>query len=192
MAHDFLEIETKYDASSIDRLDFKMLVKSLNPKSMVYVESRDVYFIKSEDDFIRYRMPTENDKDPRSELTFKKKLKDSNNIVRTEVNLRIDKNDKETVTAFVEGLGYKRNFSVWKACDLYFFDDCNVVYYNVIDDDKKVASFIEIEVKENAGYTEEQAWEIINKYEKMLAPLGISAQRRKRLSLYEMYRRINQ
>jgi predicted adenylyl cyclase CyaB len=185
----FLEIETKYDASNINRVDFKILVKSINPKSLIYVESRDVYFIKTADEFVRYRMPVENNDDPRAELAFKKKHAQNNNIVRTEVNLRVDGNSPETVTAFIEGLGYKRNFSVYKMCDIYYFDDCNIVYYNVVDDDNRHASFLEIEVKEDAGIDEEQAWGILQKYEKLLSPLGINAQKRKKLSLFEMYRR---
>lgn len=185
----FLEIETKYDASNIERVEFKKLMRSLKPKSLVVVESSDVYFVRSADDFIRYRMPIENGDDKRAELAFKKKHAQSNNIVRTEVNLRVDPNDPETVVAFVEGLGYKRNFSIYKMCDIYYFDDCNIVYYNVVDDDGKPASFLEIEVKEDAGIGEEAAWGILQKYEKLLSPLGISAQKRKKLSLYEMYRR---
>ena len=35
--------------------------------------------------------------------------------------------------------------------------------------------------------TQEQAWEVVQKYEKLLAPLGITPQKRKKLSLFEMY-----
>jgi predicted adenylyl cyclase CyaB len=185
----FLEIETKYDASSINRTDFKILMRSLSPNSLVTVESNDIYFVKSTDEFVRYRMPIENGDDKRAELAFKKKHSQNNNIVRTEVNLRVDPNSPETVVAFVEGLGYKHNFTIYKICDIYYFDDCNIVYYNVISEENKVASFLEIEVKENEGIGEKQGWEILNKYEKLLAPLGVNAQKRKKLSLYEMYRR---
>lgn len=188
----FLEIETKYDAEEINRLQFKSLITSLNPKTFLYVEGTDVYYVKQENDFLRYRMAVKHIDDKRSELTFKKKSVDKNNNIRTEVNLRIDLNSPELVSAFCEGLGYKRNFSVYKMCDIYFFDDANIVYYTVISDTGKQASFLEIEASEDIGLTEEAAWEVVQKYEKILSPLGINAQKRKRLSLFEMYVKYDQ
>ena len=183
----FLEIETKYDAENIERLSFKSLMMSLSPKSFLYIESADKYFVKSETEFLRFRMPPEGEK--RAELTFKKKHINANNNVRTEVNLRIDDNRPETVNAFCEGLGYKFNFSIYKMCDIYFFEDSNVVLYSVVDEDNKIKSFLEIEVREDQEITESAAWDIVLKYEKILSPLGINAQKRKRLSLFEMYRK---
>lgn len=185
----FTEFETKYDANNIDRLKFKSIMKDLNPKDFIYGEGTDVYFIKEGDDFLRYRMPAVNGTDKRSELTFKKKRIDKNNIIRTEVNLRVDINNPKLVTEFCEGLGYKKNFSVYKMFDIYYFNDAILVYYSVIDDFGKISNFLEIEINDNEEFTEEQAWEIISKYEKILAPIGISPQKRKRLSLFEMYRR---
>src|SRR5579864_9226535 len=86
----FLEIETKYDATDIDRIKFKVLAKGLSPTRFIYGEGTDIYFIKADDDFLRYRMPMVNSDDKRSELTFKKKSTKNNNMIRTEVNLRID------------------------------------------------------------------------------------------------------
>lgn len=189
----FLEVECKYNADDIDRIAFKDLVKSLNPKSFLYVESSDVYYVRSENEFLRYRMPSQNklngDEENRSELTFKKKSMDKNNWVRTEVNLRIDQNDPKLINAFCEGLGYSKNFSIEKACDIYFFDSVDIVYYTVKSEDGKYSNFIEIECLEDIGLTQEQSWELVQKYEKLLLPLGITPQKRKKLSLYEMYRK---
>jgi len=185
----YLEIETKYEANDADRLKFKALAVTLNPTKFIYVESRDVYYVKSKDEFLRYRMPVEHLNDPRSELTFKKKHTERNNMIRTEVNLRVDVNSADLLAAFCEGLGYNRNFSVYKMCDIYYFNDANIVFYSVLDDFGKTASFMEIEASEDIGLTPEQAWEVIQKYEKLLAPIGISPQKRKKLSLFEMYRR---
>ena len=188
--HDFLEIETKYSADLIGRMDFKKLVSSFDPISFLYVESKDVYYVKSDTEFLRHRNPPDFNGEKRAELTFKKKHTVKNNNTRTEVNLRIDSNSPETVGAFCEGLGYKKNFSIMKFCDIYFFQDgANVVYYSVIDEDGKCSNFIEIEAGEGLGLTSEQSWEIVLKYEKMLLPLGITAQKRKKLSLFEMYRK---
>lgn len=183
----FLEIETKYDADFINRLTFKALMKGMSPKSFLYVESSDRYFVKSETEFLRFRMPPDNDQ--RAELTFKKKHGTLNNNVRTEVNLRVDNNSADTVNAFCEGLGYKFNFSIYKMCDIYYFEDANVVLYSVIDEDNKIKTFLEIEVREDQDILEEAAWDIVLKYEKILNPLGINGQKRKRLSLFEMYKK---
>lgn len=191
--HKFLEIECKYNAEESNRTPFKDLAKSLNPTRFVYVESHDIYYSKGADEFLRYRMPAENSqnetKDVRSELTFKKKHAESNNVIRTEVNLRVDLNNPELVNAFCEGLGYTKNFSILKRCDIYFYDDADIVFYSVKDEDGKYAYYLEIEVEESLNLSEEAGWEVIKKYEKILAPLGITAQKRKRLSLWEMYRR---
>ena len=189
----FLEVEAKYNADDIDRMAFKDIAKSLSPKSFVYVESKDIYYVKGESEFLRYRMPAENTQDgttsSRSELTFKKKHTEKNNIVRTEVNLRVDLNDPTLVEAFCQGLGYAKNFSIHKSCDIYYYEDADIVYYSVKDEAGKYANFLEIEVDESLDITQEQAREIIQKYEKFLSPLGISAQKRKKLSLFEMYKK---
>lgn len=188
MSKKFLEIETKYDANGIDRIQFKNLLTSMGPKSFLYVESTDVYFSKGED-FIRYRMPPETEKTSKSELTLKKKHISANNVIRTEINLRVDPNDAQTVYAFCEGLGYSKNFSVYKICDIYFFEDADVVFYTVLDEDKKSAHFLEIEVDESLDITEDEAKGILTKYEKLLAPLGLTAQKRMKRSLWEIYRK---
>ena len=189
VSKDFLEIEVKFNADKIDRYAFKEIAKNLEPSDFLYVESTDIYYIKSDSEFLRHRASAENTKSKRSELTFKKKKNDKNNVVRTEVNLRVDHNDKNTVEAFATGLDYHYGFSLWKACDVYYYHDVNLVYYTVRDDSGKYSHFIEVEVNEDLEITEEAAWEIIRKYEKILEPLGISPQSRLRKSLFEMYKK---
>jgi adenylate cyclase class IV len=185
----YLEIETKYDATGIDRLEFKKLAKMLNPKTFVYVESRDVYYINKEGIFLRYRMPAENMDDPRAELTPKIKHVEQNNIVRTEPNLRIDLNDPGRVKSFCNSIGFQENFSIYKMCDIYNYEDATLVYYTVVDENSKCANFMEIEVNEDLDIEKEEGMSIIQKYEKILSSLGITAQKRKKLSLFEMYRK---
>jgi predicted adenylyl cyclase CyaB len=184
-----LEIESKYSAQDINLMEFKALASKLKPKSFLYVESSDVYYVKSETEFLRYRMPATSDSSKRAELTFKKKHSDNNNIVRTEVNLRVDKNDEDTVVAFCEGLGYQANFKILKLCHIYYFEDGNIVFYSVVDEDGKFAHFVEIEASEEKNFTPDQGGEVIRKYEELMAPLGINAQKRMKLSLYERYRK---
>ena len=184
----FLEIETKYDADGIDRIAFKGLLQSMNPHTFIYVESTDTYFSKG-DDFIRYRSPPTNEKSKRSELTLKKKHVSGNNVVRTEINLRVDPNEENVIIAFCENLGYVRNFSIYKMCDIYFFEDADVVLYTVIDEDKKQSNYLEIEVDESKEFSEEQGREILSKYEKLLAPLGLNPKKRMKKSMWEIFRK---
>ena len=188
----YFEIEVKFNAEEINRFAFKDLAKSLNPTSFIFVESTDIYYAKNENEFLRHRLPAENkggSEEDRSELTFKKKTTGQNNWNRVEVNLRVDKNDPALVAAFCEGLDYKRNFSIVKSCEIFFYPDADLVLYNVKDEAGKYAHYLEIEASEDIGMTQEEAWNVILKYEKLLAPLGITAQKRKRLSLWEIYRR---
>jgi adenylate cyclase class IV len=146
--------------------------------------------------FMRYRRPSHGLDGDRKELTTKYKQTGSkNNIQREEKNLRVDNTDEETIKAFVSDMGYKTNFSIWKTCHIYNFDDATLVFYSVYDttDGKasKMDNFIEIEVSEEkvAEMTEEEAWGVIEKYEKALESVGLTAKNRLRKSLYEMYKR---
>ena len=187
--HNFLEIEVKYDAGGIDRLAFKALANSLKPKSFLYIESKDVYYAKNENEFLRHRNPPDFSEDKRSELTFKKKTAEGNNNIRVEINLRVDANTPEIVEAFCLGLGYTRNFTIVKYCDIFWYEKCDMVYYTVTDEEGKSSNYVEIEVLENLNLSEEESWAVITEYEKLLAPLGITSRNRKRLSLWEMYRK---
>ncbi len=146
--------------------------------------------------FMRYRRPSHGLDNDRKELTTKYKQDSAkNNINREEKNLRVDKTSEETIQAFVEDVGYKKNFSITKTCHIYNFEDATLVFYSVYDttDGKasKMDNFVEIEVNEETVHelTEDEAWGIIEKYEKALSDIGISPQKRLRKSLFEMYRR---
>ncbi len=185
----FVEFETKYRVEDPKLLwDFKLLVESqLGRKDFVYVQSDDIYYVKSADEFIRYRF---SEHDNRAELTIKRKTGTGNNIIREETNLRVDGNDFALVENFVKNLGFAINFRINKQCHIYHASDATLVFYSVRDlENNKLAHFIEIEVTEGAGFTEDESWAIIKKYEAALAPLGVTPQKRLRKSLYEMYRR---
>lgn len=146
--------------------------------------------------FMRYRRPSHGLDGDRQELTTKYQQDGSkNNIIREEKNLRVDKTAAPTVKAFVEDIGYKINFSIWKTCHIYNFVDATLVFYSVYDttDGKasKMDSFVEIEVSEEkvSGMTEADAWKIIEKYEGALLDVGLNAQKRLKKSLFQMYRR---
>lgn len=146
--------------------------------------------------FMRYRRPSHGLDGDRKELTTKYKQSGSkNNIQREEKNIRVDKVDEDTIMKFVADLGYKLNFSIEKTCHIYNLKDATIVFYSVYDttDGKvsKVDTFVEIEVDEESisTKTEKEAWAIIEKYETLLAPVGLSARSRLRKSLFEMYKR---
>lgn len=147
--------------------------------------------------FMRYRRPSHGLDGDRKELTTKYKQSGSkNNIQREEKNIRVDKVDEDTIAKFISDLGYKLNFSIWKTCHIYNFKDATLVFYSVYDTTNggkspKVDTFVEIEVDEESisTKTEKEAWAIIEKYEKSLEAVGLSARTRLRKSLFEMYRR---
>jgi len=147
--------------------------------------------------FMRFRRPSHGLDENRQELTTKYRQDGSkNNIQREEKNLRVDKTEEKTIKAFVADVGYKPNFSVWKTCHIYNLDDATLVFYSVYDttdgqQSPKVDNFFEIEVDEEtvSKMTEAEAWGIITKYESIFAHLGITAQKRLRKSMFDMYKR---
>ena len=186
----FIEFETKYRIDGAKIYQFKDLILKLGREfTFLYVEGPDEYFTKPDGSFLRYRK-SPMDKTGRAELTLKQKPAGaSNNRIRKEVNLRVDKNSQATVYEFASMNGFEFNFRISKMCHIYFFNDANIVFYTVTSEDKDVQHFIEIELDEEKIHTltEDQAWGIIKSYETILEPLGITYRNRLNKSLYEMY-----
>lgn len=183
------EFESKYRVDGDKIYEFKKIIEGLEGGSFVYIQGPDWYFTKKDGSFLRYRR-AENDKSNRAEVTMKEKPKDAkNNIIRKEVNWRVDKTPYETIEAGALMQGYDYNFKIWKMCHIYNFKDATVVFYTVKDDNEKLDHFVEIEVDEESIHklTEKEAWAVIEKYEAVIAPLGITYKNRLRKSLYEMY-----
>lgn len=181
----FKEIETKYYATSIAMDAFEKLVEPLNPE-WVMVSSYDDYFTNERDEFIRYRYH-----DHMGELTIKRKTTDANNNNRIEVNLKTEGKSSKAVAAFVDLLGYKLNFSVFKTCKIAFLEKAVLVYYIVYDTNmNEVNRFVEVEAREEYKWASEQeAWDEVLKYEKMLEPLGITSKNRVKRSLFELFKK---
>lgn len=192
----FTEFETKYRVEPHILTEFKTImdrVEGLN--KFIYVEGPDEYFVK-DGRFIRYRKASHGLDDNRAELTLKVKPDlAKNNIIRKEVNIRVDNTPLDAIHEFIKEIGFLPNFKIWKSCHIYNFTDATLVFYTVYDttDGKaqKTDNFLEIEVSEELMHelTEDQCWDIITKYEKLLEGVGISPQKRLRKSLYEMYKR---
>lgn len=190
------EFEVKYRVEPSVLVQFKRIVSVLpDVVDFKYAEGSDHYLV-NETGFWRFRTEDWN-KDGRKELT--KKIKPAgatNNITRTEYNLRLaNDTKKETVFESLKHDGYQFNFSIWKGAHIYFSETATIVCYTVVDTTPGVKynedSFIEIEVNEDliGQITPDEAWAIINKYEKALEPLGLTPQKRLKKSLFDMYRR---
>ena len=185
---DFKELETKYSADGIKLEDFVVIATKFPIKKKMMVSSYDDYFTDSSDNFIRYRH-----RDGFGELTIKRKTSDKNNNNRVEVNVPTTGDNLKTITAFVDLLGYTHNFGIWKTAQIYWIDKVVLAYYVVYDKDlKEVRRFVEIEADEDLHWdTEEQAWDEIAKYEKLLEPLGITPKNRLKKSLFEIFRKVS-
>lgn len=188
------EFEVKYRVDPTLSTRFKRIVASIpDVKGFKYAEGSDHYLVNQKG-FWRYRTEdwTENG---RRELT--KKIKPDgakNNISRIEYNVLLDPNTKkDTVFESLKHDGYELNFQIWKCANIYWTDTATIVFYTVVDTTEGTEynenSFLEIEVDEEliGKITEDEAWAIINKYEKCLEPLGISPQKRLKKSLFDIY-----
>jgi len=184
----FKEIESKYHANEIKMADFIRLMEELNPNKKLTVSSYDDYFINEKDDFIRYRH-----NDDVGELTIKRKINPKNNIERVEINLPIAESNFLKIKEFVSLLGYRHNFTIYKTCKIYWINNKVISYYMVYDENiKELGRFIEIEADETHEWkSEKEALEEINKFEKLLLPLGLNNKNRLRKSLFEMFRKGN-
>lgn len=182
----FKEIEFKYDAQDMSMNKFVELMETFKIDKKLLVSSYDDYFIDSSGNFIRYRHH-----DARGELTIKRKTSTTNNNERIEVNVPTEGNNLKAVTAFVDLLGYQHNFGIYKTCNIFWIDKVVMVYYVVYDKElKEKRRFVEIEANEDLPWeSEAHAWAEIEKYEALLAPLGITPKNRLRKSLFEIFRK---
>ncbi len=182
----FMEVETKYRVPGLKLPLFRGMAESLKPKRYIEAAGYDYYYVKDGDEFIRYRAGDLH------QLTIKKKTLEANNYVRHEVNLGLKPQDRRhTVDAFCAALGYKYNFAIFKSCFIYYFEEFDVVYYTVYDENMdEVERFLEIEMLEDYPWpSQEAAWARLLEIEHQLKPLGITPQSRVKRSLFEMFRK---
>lgn len=185
---EFKELEFKYKADDITLTDFSKLMEKLNPGKRKDVSSWDHYYTHSEnkEEFLRFR---ESDA---PELTMKRKVKSTNNWERVEIDLPLDPDRIKlgTVNKWTELEGYKKNFTIYKSCFIFWYDIVNTVYYIVYDEDmKEQGRFIEIEVNKNKvpELGVDPCFEKLKDFEKELTALGISSQNRLKKSLFEIF-----
>jgi len=94
-----------------------------------YVVSCDDYYIRAgghAEDFIRFRKGGD-----RFELTVKRK--EGSNLIRKEVNLDVSQNDDLEISSFLDLLGYKKSFQVYKEAWIWNLKNCDASYYTLSD-----------------------------------------------------------
>lgn len=197
MIPSFDELEYKYKADGVMLSAFQELMyQRFHTLQRQTVASWDIYYAQETDEnsFQRFRMDRE-----KPELTKKVKTNTGNNWVRVESDLPLDpKRISETAVRFHVGLdGYKENFRIFKACDIFVGYDLNYVYYVVFDSNMtETGRFIEVEVNKERVLELElgakgSSMAELRKGEALLEKLGITAQNRLKKSLFEIYRKVS-
>lgn len=206
---EFIEFEVKHASSAQKLVRFKQLLEQQEGiLEFVYVSGPDYFFTHPDSfftthpqwdrkgTFARYRRPSFGLDKGRRTVTWKYKPAGAeNSIQRREHNWEVGKTPENVVFEQFKDSGLKFNSSIVKDCHIYNFKDASIVFYIVYDTTDGEAGdpryFIEIEVDEKtiANKTEDEAWAVIDKYEKILSPLGVSKKSRIKESLFEMYRR---
>lgn len=182
----FKEVEFKYNANDIKLVDFQKKMAELKPRFLIETSSWDFYYTNDKEESIRYRKS-----EIKPELTIKRKLDKDHNHKRIEINLGLTEGDhEETVDQFVRLLNYDFNFKIYKSCFIYFFDEVDVVYYIVYDENMvEQGRFLEIEFLEEKAHESEMdhMFKTLEKFESALGKFGINKKSRIPLSLFEMF-----
>lgn len=191
----FTEFETKYRLSLTDFPSFTLVMESIpGLVNFLFARGPDHYFSRPDGSLGRYRVAQFATNEGKfAQWTVKEKREGAkDNVFRFETNWRIDNTPEEEVYAGALKMGYRFNFKITKQCHIYEYEDATVVFYSVRElTSTQEDYFLEIEVKEETihNLTEKEAWGVIEKYERLLAPTGINAHKRIRKSLYELYRK---
>jgi len=131
----FTEFESKYRVDPNMLIEFKRIMDNIPELlTFTYVEGGDLYFTKPDGSFARYRSPSHGLGGGRSEVTVKVKPDGAkNNIIRKEVNWRVDGTPEDAIKEGLQLMGYTFNFSIWKGCHIYKFKDVTLCFYTVYD-----------------------------------------------------------
>ena len=184
------EIETKWIAEKVDRYKFNVqMTNFLKANKFKYnrikVAGFDYYYSSKNGDVVRHRVsPNTN------ELTIKARLDANSTTIRTEKNLIASKQTSVVdVAQFMQLLGIRHEFEIYKSCDIYFIHDgraeISIVWYKVKKSRCRDRIFLEVEVH-NVG--EKDSMKLLNKWSKaMYSLVGLSDADVINESLYEIY-----
>lgn len=183
----YTEIEYKYSADTVDLVRFHKFCMERTPETNFNVSGFDYFYAHKTDSavFCRHRVGPDS-----NQLTFKRKLTDKNNYVRTEHNINLEKTlALPQVEAFLSEFNFTHSGTIFKNCFIYKFKDCTFVFYVVYDQGlKELGRFLEIEMSEDIDWpSQDTAVSTLQIREAELKYFGITAANRMRKSLYEMY-----
>jgi adenylate cyclase class IV len=176
----FLEIERKYKANTVDWDSFVKKCKKLKPYKELITSGPDTYYERG-NFVIRWRCGEDS-----NELTIKSRFAKKSSLLRKEVDLKIPFNSPKTVINFIEGIGYKKIFRIYKYCNVFWFQDdigkVSVVIYKVKSKKHPDRFFIEIEAEK--GQSIKTSKKLIKKWEEKL---GLKKSWRINKTLLEIY-----
>lgn len=179
MSDHFKEVEYKFIVSDeFDLQAFEEGVKSLNPHDCYTVDVTDTYYYFPSRSNVVFRHRW----DDRAQ-DFSVKSLESSNLVRTEINLKLEMeagDQSKSVAAFLSSFGSYKQGSLRKHVQVYLFDDCEIVYYRA-EYKSAVVRCVEIEARHTKDIN--FAIKTIDKYAHQL---GLSVHDRGELSLFEM------
>lgn len=175
-----IEVERKYKTHPKDWDGFITTCKKLNPIDELQVSGPDTYYMLN-DLVLRWRLSEDT-----SELTIKSRYSLSSSLVREESEVLLSDNSIRAVLHFLNRLGFKKLFRIYKHCHIFWFADalgtiCAVIY-KVESKGKKPKFFLELEAEK--GLSIGTSKELIRKWEKIL---DLKAYNRVNESLYEIY-----
>ena len=190
---DYTELEYKYRADDVGLTEFRQYMADVMDTTAysIDVSSWDHYYTNGKSvEFLRYRAAADS-----PELTIKKKINKSNSWVRREVDIELSTSpagpDRNDMDEFMDILGFKRNFTIYKSCFIYYYKSLVYVYYIVYNEDmKELGRYIEIEVTKGGNHKDPKG--LLAAAEASLEErFGIGARNRLKRSLFEIYRRHN-
>lgn len=182
------EIELKYDASKISLNKFIAACESQNPSLVITVSGFDHFYknIKDKNSFCRHRVGND-----MNQLTFKRKTEKSNNYIRIEHNIDLQKVvSRAAIEALMSEFHHTYAGSIFKTAFIYKFEDHILVYYICYNSNmKELGRLIEIEIdEEKSTHDPDWAWgRLLSLEDKLSNKLGISEKTRIKKSLFEMY-----
>jgi adenylate cyclase class IV len=185
------EIEVKWSADHVARRAFnrkaKALFKNLRVRHRLQrVSGPDMYFSDGSGRTVRVRRSNE-----LFELTSKMRLHQKSITVRKEVNVRLsDRQSPDDVVALLGMLGFYKEFSIVKDCDIYTVpgpdrSHVTLVWYRVHNKEKGNRTFVEVEVE---GLPRRKSMKVLREWSSYLRDdFGLDDRHVSDLSLYEIY-----
>ncbi len=175
----FKEIEHKFIVGdAFDRAAFRRTLEGLDPTGTTSQTVRDVYYLPKHPGSYIFRHRYD-----RELQHFTVKSLEDDSEVRLEVNLDLGQHrgdQQDAVEAFLATLGVSWRGVIHKEIEVYYFPDCEIVYYRASADSGTVAC-VELEAVEKRSVGE--ALDILARYEKRI---GFASESRTTETLVEL------